>query len=168
MTTALDVIKFADSFAGYVEGPGNNETLFGKWAGADRQAWCHSFVSYCLDHEGVGIGKITYCPTGVVYFRNRFQLYTTPQVGDVFYQWFPSKNRYAHTGFVKAFDDEWITTREGNSNAAGSRTGGAVVSLRRRYAGTRTVFGRPLYTMPTKPIPQPDTNYDEEVLLAWS
>lgn len=70
--------------------------------------------------------------------------------------WFPSKGRYAHTGFVKQVDGDWIVTVEGNSNAAGSRTGGSVVSLRRRWAGTKTVFGRPLYAAaPAAPAPPP-------------
>jgi len=156
-STALQTLAFARQYLGYTEGPADNETPFGKWAGYDRQPWCHSFVSFILDHEGAGIGKIAYCPTGVSHFRDAGRLYTKPQVGDVFYLWFPSRNRYAHAGFVDGVSsDGWIVTVEGNSNKAGSRTGGQVVALRRKYAGTRTVFGRPAYAPP--PIPKPTGN----------
>lgn len=174
MSTALDLLAFADSFAGFVEGPGNNETPFGEWAHAQFQPWCQSYASFCLDHVGLGIGKVSYCPTGVAWYRDHGQLHSTPEVGDEFYLWFPSKNRYAHTGFVRKVDGEWIITREGNSNAAGSRTGGACVTLRRQWAGTRTVFGRPHYTTapapkPEQPLPTPSVQEDPMVVIpAWA
>jgi hypothetical protein len=145
MATVAEALARASKHLGYTEGPKNNETPFGAWAGCQFQPWCHAFTSKILDEVGEGIGKIAYCPTGVVYFRDKGQLHTEPQAGDVFYLWFKDKNRYAHTGFVKAVDGNWIVTVEGNSNSAGSRTGGSVVSLRRKWKGTRTVFGRPKY-----------------------
>lgn len=145
MGTVVETLALAATHLGYTEGPKDNETPFGAWAGCQFQPWCHAFASRILDQAGENIGKIAYCPTGVVHFRERNRLHTEPRPGDVFYLWFPSKNRYAHTGFVKAVDGDWIVTVEGNSNPAGSRTGGSVVSLRRKWRGTRTVFGRPQY-----------------------
>ncbi|MDQ3757021.1 MAG: CHAP domain-containing protein [Actinomycetota bacterium] len=151
MATAADALARAAHHLGYCEGPKPNQTPFGEWAGTPFQPWCHAFVSKILHEVGKPIGRIAYCPAGVAHFKKLEQLSTKPQPGDVFYLWFPSKNRYAHTGFVKAVDGDWIVTVEGNSNKAGSRTGGSVVSLRRRWAGTRTVFGRPPYD--TKAVP---------------
>lgn len=128
----------------YVEGPRNNETPFGVWAGVNFQPWCAAFTSWCLDRIGAGIGKLVYVPTCVAYYRNRGRLHTVPQPGDQGMSWFPSKNRYAHTWFVKAVEGDWVVTLEGNTNSAGSRTGGGCFSLRRKWRGTRTVFGRPL------------------------
>lgn len=152
MGAAADTLARAAAHLGYTEGPKDNETPFGAWAGCQFQPWCHAFVSKILDESGEGIGKIAYCPTGVVYWRDKGRLHTEPQAGDVFYLWFEKKGRYAHTGFVKAVDGDWIVTIEGNSNKAGSRTGGSVVSLRRKWKGTRTVFGRPAYDSQAVPF----------------
>lgn len=153
--TAGSTLARARSFLGFVEGPRNNETPFGTWAGAPLAAWCQSFVSFVLDAAGVSMGRITYCPTGVAYWRGRGRLYTRPKAGDIFYLYFPTLGRYAHCGFVAAVDGDYIVTIEGNSNNAGSRTGGAVVSNRRHWAGTRTVFGRPDYAASATPAPTP-------------
>lgn len=152
MATVAETLARAASHLGYAEGPKSNETPFGAWAGTQFQPWCHAFVSRILHEVGESIGRIAYCPAGVAHFRKAEQLSGTPRPGDVFYLWFPSKGRYAHTGFVKAVDGDWIVTVEGNSNKAGSRTGGSVVSLRRKWAGTRTVFGRPGYDAKAVPF----------------
>lgn len=143
MSNTDQMMDAARSHLGYVEGPRSNQTPFGAWAGTNFQPWCMAYVSFILNQAGAGIGRIAFCPTGVTHFRNKGQLFASPQRGDVFFLFFPSKNRYAHTGFVDKVDGDWIITCEGNSNAAGSRTGGSVCSNRRRWAGTRTVFGRP-------------------------
>ncbi|HEX9968931.1 MAG TPA: CHAP domain-containing protein [Acidimicrobiales bacterium] len=152
MGTAADTLAKAAIHLGYTEGPGVDETPFGAWSGHQFQFWCHSFVSKILDEAGEGIGKIAYCPTGVVYWRERGQLHPEPQAGDVFYLYFKDLGRYAHTGFVKAVDGNWIVTIEGNSNNDGSRTGTSVVSKRRKWKGTRTVFGRPNYDTQAVPF----------------
>lgn len=143
MSNVDQLMDAARSHLGYVEGPRDNQTPFGAWAGTNFQPWCMAYVSFLLDQNGAGIGRLAFCPAGVAHFRNKGRLSTTPERGDVFFLWFPSKNRYAHTGFVDKVDGDWIITCEGNSNAAGSRTGGSVCSNRRRWRGTRTVFGRP-------------------------
>lgn len=155
MANAGQVLDLARSKLGYVEGPRDNETPFGAWSGANFQPWCHSFVSWILDQVGAPIGKIAYCPTGVAYFRNKGQLYTTPQPGDIGYLWFPTKNRYAHVYIVEKVDGDYVVTLEGNTNTAGSRTGGGVFRLRRQWRGTKTVFGRPDYTSAPVYVPVP-------------
>lgn len=137
----------------YTEGPRTNETPFGEWCGYPLQAWCMSFVSNMLHSAGLPIGKIAYVPSGVLYFKREQRLYAQPKIGDVFFLYFPSLGRYAHAGFVRDVQGDWIITVEGNSNTAGSRTGGSVVSMKRKWMGTRTVFGRPTYST-DKPRPQ--------------
>lgn len=149
MATVADTLAHAATFLGYTEGPGKNETPFGAWAGCQGAPWCHAFTSKVLHDVGESIGKLAYCPAGVVFFREKQQLFAEPRPGDLFYQWrFVEKekrHRYAHTGFVRAVDGKKIVTIEGNSNTAGSRTGGSVVSLKREWPGTKMVFGRPAY-----------------------
>jgi hypothetical protein len=160
MGNAGHALDGARSWLGFVEGPGINETLFGQWSGFNFQPWCASFASYVLDQAGTSIGKMAYVPTVVVFFRDQGRLFTTPVPGDVFNVWFPLKNRYAHCGFVEKVDGDYIVTVEGNTNVAGSRTGGGVFRLRRLWRGTKMVFGRPNYTgtpifVPVPPPPGP-------------
>lgn len=145
MATVVETLTLAASHLGYTEGPKTNETPFGAFTGTQFQAWCHAFVSKILHEVGESIGKIAWVPSGVVRFRQAEQLFPSPKAGDVFYVFHPDKGRYAHCGFVKAVDGKWIATIEGNSNTNGSREGHSVVSLRRLWEGTRTVFGRPPY-----------------------
>jgi hypothetical protein len=157
VTSPADLLAHAKANLGFIEGPRDNETPFGEWAGAPFQPWCQSFASKMLDEAGLGVGRIAYCPAGITYWKAQGRLYASPQAGDLFYLWFPGKGRYAHVGLVDRVEGDWIVTVEGNSNAAGSRTGGMVCQLRRRWAGTRTVFGRPpfdgvaAYTPPPAP-----------------
>lgn len=150
MASIDQVLDIARSKLGYVEATGN-DTPFGTWTGTPRQPWCHSFASWVLDQAGLGCGKIAYCPTGVNHWKQTGSLHAEPQPGDLFYLWFPKKKRYAHVGFVEKVEGDKIVTLEGNSNTAGSRTGGMVCRNRRTWAGTKTVFGRPAYTSEAPP-----------------
>jgi hypothetical protein len=149
------------SHLGFIEGPGENETPFGKARGANFQPWCAAFVSFCLNQTGTGHGRIVYVPTIVAKYRDEGRLHTTPQVGDLFCLWFPSKKRYAHVGAVESVDGDFVWTVEGNSNKAGSRTGGAVVRLHRKWRGTRTVFARPPYQPGSLPLGHKDDSKED-------
>lgn len=146
MGTAGEFLDECRSHLGFVEGPRDNETPFGAARAANFQPWCASFVSFCLNQTGSGHGRIVYVPAIVAKYRDEGRLFTTPQPGDLMCLWFPSKNRYAHVGAVESVDGDFVWTVEGNSNKAGSRTGGSVVRLHRRWRGTRTVFARPRFS----------------------
>jgi hypothetical protein len=150
--TAGEFLDECRSHLGFVEGPGDNETPFGRARGANFQPWCAAFVSYCLNATGTGHGHLVYVPAIVAKYLHEGRLFTAPQPGDLFCLWFPSKNRYAHVGAVEAVDGNFIWTVEGNSNKAGSRTGGSVVRLHRRWQGTRTVFARPPFAGAGTPL----------------
>lgn len=151
------------SHLGFEEGP-DNDTPFGTARGAPRQPWCAAFMSFCLNKTGPGHGKIVWVPNIVAKYRDEGRLHTTPQVGDLFCLWFPSKNRYAHTGAVESLDGDFFWSVEGNSNAAGERTGGKVVRLHRKWKGTRTVFARPAFAPGSVPLGFKDEE-DQQVAI---
>jgi hypothetical protein len=153
---------------GFVEGPRNNETNFGQTQGAPFQPWCAAFVSFCLHETGTGHGKIVYVPSIVAKYRDQNRLFTIPQPGDLFCLWFPSKDRYAHVGAVESVDGDSVWTVEGNSNKAGSRTGGSVVRLHRKWKGTRTVFARPPFEPGNVPVGFKDERKEDPVPFTLS
>ncbi len=58
----------------------------------------------------------------------------TPRVGDVFLLWYPSLNRFAHTGFiVGVHTDGRCDTIEGNTNQGNSREGWGVFERTRTF-----------------------------------
>jgi len=163
MATAQDALNLARSKLNYGEGPRNNETMFGAWAGMNFEPWCDMFVSWVLDQIGLGIGKQTYCPSTVVYWRALQRLYTSPQVGDqAIYFW---NGQYAHTGLVESVDGGYINAIEGNTNDAGSAEGGAVLRKRRQWQGTRTVFGRPRYSAEQHTVPATFKTYNPPIIF---
>jgi hypothetical protein len=163
--TAGEFLDECRSHLGFVEGPEDNETPFGKARGANFQPWCASFVSFCLRVTGSNHGRLVYVPNIVAKYRDDGRLFTTPQPGDLFCLWFPSKNRYAHVGAVESVDGDFVWTVEGNSNKAGSRTGGSVVRLHRKWKGTRTVFARPPFQPGSAPVGFKD---DQEETMAFT
>lgn len=61
-------------------------------------------------------------------------LETTPQRGDVFLLYYPSKKRFAHTGIVlEVLEDGSCLTLEGNTNGGGSREGWGCLYKMRKF-----------------------------------
>lgn len=151
----------------YKEGS-NNSTVFGKWYGLNHQPWCDMFISYCANKSGNGavVGKFSYCPAHVNWFKSRNQWGLTPKVGAiVFYDWDNDGNA-DHVGIVKGFTDTEITTYEGNtsSGSAGSQSNGdgAYERTRPRKVSAVLGYGYPAYepnvaptTAPAKPVKAP-------------
>lgn len=126
--------------------PGSNRTPYGAWYGADGQPWCAMFVSWCADRANGSdiIPKHAYTPTGANWFKERGQWGKSPRVGAVVYFRWPSMGRIAHVGIVESLrPDGAVVTIEGNTDAAGGRTGGRVMRQVRRsnIAG----YGYPAY-----------------------
>ena len=152
MADANALLSVARSQIGYAEGP-NNNTKYGAWYGMNNVPWCAQFVSWCADQAGIPtniIPKHAYTPTGAAWFKARGQWFTSnPKVGDLVYYRFPGMGRISHLGIVEAVHgSKSITAIEGNTNAAGSRTGGRV--MRKQRAGSIIAgFGRPAYSSST-------------------
>lgn len=99
-------------------------------------AWCMSFVLWCLK---VGLDRVPLRLSGrvqdVYESVDKRVLYDKPKRGDMFLKWYPSLNRYAHTGFVY---EELVlgafNSIEGNGNANGGREGYGVISRPRATA----------------------------------
>lgn len=170
MTTAKDVIAEAMTWVNkkYKEGA-NNDSLFGRWYGANHQAWCAMFVSYVFFQAG-GINLVSaqtkkgfaYCPAGVAWFQKLKQWHSArdAQPGDVvFFDW--NHNGGAeHVGIVVKNDPkkQVVYTIEGNtsSGAAGSQSNGDGVYRRTRPYSFVLGVGRPAYPAPVKaPVAAP-------------
>ena len=163
MATAQHLLDVARSQLGVHEDPPkSNSTPYGRWYGMDGQAWCAMFASWCLAQVGVHDWKHAYTPTGYQMFRNAGRLhFKGAQPGDLVYFDFPGDavHRISHVGFVESVNpDGTVNTIEGNTNAAGSRTGGNVLRHRRDpiVHGIRG-YGRPDYDPP-----EDDDMTDEE------
>ncbi|RQO65113.1 hypothetical protein DBR40_24705 [Pedobacter sp. KBW01] len=91
--------------------------------------WCAANVSWCFGQNGFSKPRSGGCVQlmeqgETIYLKGKVK--EIPQMADVFYIWFENKGRVAHTGFIDNWSNTWVTTVEGNTNAAGSREGDGV------------------------------------------
>lgn len=108
-----------------------------KATGNKRGApWCASFVAKA-GVSALGLrwplkltGSVAQLATEA---EKRGALFADPQPGDVFVIWFPSLNRFAHTGFVVSVNGREAGTIEGNTSGGGSREGWGVFSRTRTF-----------------------------------
>lgn len=139
MGDAQTIIKIAKTEVGYHEGKSgghwNNDQRYSdevsglEWS--DFQAWCASFVSWCALKAGLAdlYPRTASCLVGVSWFKQRKRFSAYPARGaQVFY----GSGGGAHTGLVYDFDDTFIYTVEGNTNADGSAEGDGVYLKKRR------------------------------------
>ena len=71
--TAEKLVEVALAEVGYIEGPKDNETKYGKYTKADFQPWCGSFVNWCANEAGVKIPNTVYTPGGAAAFKKAGQ-----------------------------------------------------------------------------------------------
>lgn len=118
---------------------GNNDgksvEVYLKYVGLSKgNPWCAAFVSWTYGQYGVKKARSGGCvqlmEQGITIYKSG-KVKELPQKADAFFIWFAEKNRVAHTGFVDKWDEEWITTVEGNTNQAGSREGDGVYRKKR-------------------------------------
>lgn len=115
------------------------------------QPWCAAFVVFKVYQAAEAFGvkaklpRSGSCQTLFTWANKRGLIRRTPQVGDIFLQWHPELNRYAHTGFVAKVDTspKRFTSVEGNSNDDGSREGKEVCSNPRPLTPGKYVFFAP-------------------------
>lgn len=141
---AAKVLEIAESQLGVKEhppgsnrGPEVDRYLNAVGLDAVRQSypWCAAFVSYCIKQADVDLPQpkkfrgSARC-LRLVELNQDLQL-ERPEPGCIFIHLKPDTN--GHTGFVTAVTEDGIETIEGNSDAAGSRTGGQVVRQKRPF-----------------------------------
>jgi CHAP domain len=156
MTQATDFVAKARSQQGVVEGPKNNETIYGKFTNHDLQPWCGSFVMWCAAQIGFkGMPNCVYTPAGVTIFQGqgRWSNHETakPQTGDIAFFSFDGKGT-EHVGIViKDNGDGTVTTIEGNtspdSKPAGSQANGGEVCLKTRAYRSANKRGMPVFVV---------------------
>ena len=164
--TAQQVLAVARKELGVKESPpGSNKVKYSKWYGMVGP-WCAMFVSWVAAQSGATaiIPRHAYTPDGVKWFKARGAYYSKGRVGDIVYFSWPGMGRVSHVGIVEAVhSDGSYTTIEGNTDAAGGRTGGKVMRQRRKkYING---FGRPKYGSGSTPTPPtPSTREDFEMM----
>ena len=120
------LLEVAKSQVGYIEGPKDNETKYGKWSGANFQPWCGSYVNWCAEEAGVKIPRTVYTPAGAAAFKKAGQWIDAqvadPEPGDIAYFNFPGVTGICHVGIV-AIDNEdgTVVTYEGNTTGDGKK-----------------------------------------------
>lgn len=128
MTTKLqNLVAIALKEVGYIEGPKNNETKYGKFTKHDLQPWCGSFVMWCANQAGIKIPNCVYTPAGAEAFKGqgKWMNHETakPQPGDIVFFSF-SGHGIEHVGIVvKDNGDGTVTTVEGNTSPEKKPTG---------------------------------------------
>lgn len=183
MTTASDVLAVARNEIGYKESPkGSNRTKYGSWYGLNGEPWCAMFVSWVFDKAGLRLPASTskgfaYTPAGAAWFKKQGRwvsnISTKAEAGDVVFFYWPNMGRIAHVGIVEDVRPNGdLETIEGNTDAAGGRTGGQVMRRVRsratvhRYGG----FGQPLFETEDDMAKVPQEEWDdvvEKVRATW-
>ena len=178
MSTASRVLDIARGHIGYIEGPRNNETVFGARSGYNFQPWCGSFTDAVLQDAGLQVTKSggptsepssVYTPSGSSRYKSIgrwIPRHGAVQPGDiVYFDWGGSEStsRVDHVGIVEAvLPDGRIQTIEGNTSRtdSGSQGNGGGVWRRVRSRGVIAGFGRPLYTPDNNNPYNPNSNID--------
>ena len=160
--SAARLVEVALSEVGYIEGPKDNETKYGKFTKSNFQPWCGSFVMWCANEAGVKVPNTVYTPAGAQAFikAGTWQPVETaaPAVGDICYFDFPNDgvDRISHVGIViEDNEDGTVWCIEGNTSSKKSgsqRNGGEACKQLRAFkknkAGVQVSivgFGRPKF-----------------------
>jgi hypothetical protein len=171
--SAARLVEVALGEIGYIEGPKDNETKYGKFTKSNFQPWCGSFVMWCANEAGVKVPNTVYTPAGAEAFikAGTWQKAeeAAPAVGDIVYFDFPNDgvDRISHVGIVvKVNNDGTVDTVEGNTAAdkkGDQRNGGEAClknraykkkngsKLRKSQAVSIVGFGRPAFGQVVKP-----------------
>ena len=161
--SAERLIEVALAEVGYIEGPKDNETKYGKFTKADFQPWCGSFVNWCGNEAGVKIPNTVYTPGGAAAFKKAGSWIdgdvADPEPGDIAYFDFPSDgvDRISHVGIVVEDNgDGTVWCVEGNTTGEGKkgsqRNGGECCKKLRAFKKNKkgvmisiVGFGRPKF-----------------------
>ncbi|WP_279153677.1 CHAP domain-containing protein [Thomasclavelia cocleata] len=126
-----------------------------KWytGEADGANWCATFVSWVADQAGIldiSIPKYQSCDAGVEWFKQRQQFqYTSayggtnyiPKRGDIVFFCKGDKKDSTHTGIVIKYENDTITTIEGNSSNTIKKKNYSIANTKKTILG----FASPSY-----------------------
>ena len=165
--TAARFIEVARSQVGVIEGPKNNETIYGAFTGHNFQPWCGSLLMWCANKSGVKLPDLVYTPAGAAAFKSQGKWTDAdkahPQPGDIaFFAFIPHalpNSPIVHVAVVvKDNGDGTVVTVEGNTSPdtkpAGSPNNGGECAMnvrgyqvnnKRHLWSTIVGFGRPTY-----------------------
>lgn len=123
-----DIVGFAKTQIGYVEGSGNN-TYFGSWFGLNRNPWCAMFVCWAASKAGVPASVVprlasadrSWAKKQKVYHKSRqWGENYTPKAGDLIYFSWSVRDYADHIGMVtgtgKSGGKTYVYTVEGNKH----------------------------------------------------
>lgn len=139
------VLFEARKLVGTTEATGKNdgpvvEAILASTGNSKGDPWCASANRYVYDRAGLGLRgpRSAWSPSWVANPTwTQAKGGRTPQPGDAFGIFFPSKGRIAHTGLVGAWGKTVVVTFEGNTSpdavagSAADRDGGGYWSKRR-------------------------------------
>ncbi len=127
-------------------------------------AWCDMFVDWChwiaSGKDAAGAQRVI-CQTGPYgagcknsadYYKAQGRFFKAPKVGDQIFFWNSTKTDVAHTGIVKAIDNTYVYTIEGNTSGAAEvvANGGGVFEKKYKLTYGRIYgYGRPWYAEET-------------------
>lgn len=148
------IVEIALNEVGEKENPANsNKTKYGVWFGWDGVMWCAIFVSWVYAHSGYQFKKMGWtkgfagCLPAVKLFRERGEITTDPQPGDVvFFDW-NGDGRHDHVGIFQYWLNEKKTkfkTIEGNTSLSNQSNGGEVMERVRVNKGVLFVHPKML------------------------
>lgn len=142
MSQLQDFIDVANKEVGYIEGPKDNETKYGKAMKANFLPWCGSFVNWCANQVGLKIPNCVSTRTGALAFKKQGAWIDaetgTPEIGDLAFFDFPNDgvSGISHIGIVIDVKPKkgLVITIEGNtsSSVAGSQRNGGEVCIKTR------------------------------------
>ncbi len=158
----IRVLEEARRELGYDELAGNRTKFAAEAGHPNGQAWCATFISAILIrcHVIVKGAKVGSPSSRTMYAEARRKGWTVPldkvQTGDVIHTWrgVSIGKWLGHVGFVESVQRDrrrkiiTLTTIEGNTNNAGSPTGGEVLRKTRFGAFWRLGAWRPPYGRP--------------------
>lgn len=141
-------IEVARNEIGYVEGPKDNQTKYGRFTKRNFLPWCGSFVMWCADKVDLKIPNVVSTQAGALAFKKQKRFFKSERMvmaepGDLAFMDFPHDglDRISHIGIVvRDNGDGTVVTIEGNTapdKRGDQRNGGEVCRKVRRYRKTK-------------------------------
>ena len=140
--TVEQYIAALRSHVGWIEGP-DNRTPYGTRLGAPNQPWCMSFLAAVAEDVFGARDVVPWTASTATMARELTGRETDPHPGAIAHR---KRSGGGHVGVVLSTKPA-VATIEGNSNVAGSATGGSVVT-RPRPSSPWLAYYAPRYPVP--------------------